>query len=43
LVDEEEVAGGGRPADGLVLLLGDVKVELWKERSSWRSVWPRSP
>lgn len=42
-----EVAGAGRP--GEVGLLREEeeglvsKLELWKERSSCRSVWPRSP
>lgn len=42
----EAVAGRGRPgAPGALRFDGvfSVKLELWNSRSSWRSVWPRSP
>ena len=45
LVEVEAVAGRGRPEEdvGLREALGSVKVVVWNSRSSWRSVWPRSP
>lgn len=44
--EDEAVAGSGRPEDPGALRIAGVdseKLELWNSRSSWRSVWPRSP
>jgi hypothetical protein len=50
--EDEAVAGAGSSGDEEGLLraeevpragLDSEKLELWNSRSSWRSVWPRSP